>query len=95
MAGGYAPSSPDWAQYWRADALPVEAMHAHFTSHVYHRHSHESYSFGVTETAGDLAAAEAGFADQAHLTRWFRRYYGITPGAYRNAVRPQAGTDEC
>lgn len=285
MAGGYAPSSPDWAQYWRADALPVEAMHAHFTSHVYHRHSHESYSFGVTETgaqaftcrhgrhvsgpgmvmafnpddphdghaaadggftyrmvhiwpeffarlagvgrplplyrvpvladpvvarslrrlhsaltgpaseleryerltaaagllvrhasgrvpaartarpgadpgpaariralihdagtaadltAGDLAAAagcsryaayrafhqayglapsdyqrqlrvraarellsrgvppavaaaEAGFADQAHLTRWFRRYYGITPGAYRNAVSPQEGTDE-
>ena len=285
MAGGYAPSSPDWAQYWRADALPVEAMHAHFTSHVYHRHSHESYSFGVTETgaqaftcrhgrhvsgpgmvmafnpddphdghaavdggftyrmvhiwpeffarlagvgrplplfrvpvladpvvarslrrlhsaltgpaseleryerltvaagllvrhasgrvpaartawpradpgpaarirarihdagtaadltAGDLAAAagcsryaayrafhqayglapsdyqrqlrvraargllsrgvppavaaaEAGFADQAHLTRWFRRYYGITPGAYRNAVNPQAGTHE-
>jgi AraC-like DNA-binding protein len=33
------------------------------------------------------AAAEAGFADQAHLTRWFRRYYGITPGAYRSAVR--------
>jgi AraC-like DNA-binding protein len=285
VAGGYAPSSPDWAQYWRADALPVEAMHAHFTSHVYHRHSHESYSFGVTETgaqaftcrhgrhvsgpgmvmafnpddphdghaavdggftyrmvhiwpeffarlagvgrplplfrvpvladpvvarslcrlhsaltgpaseleryerltatagllvrhasgrvpaaraarpeadpglaariralihdagtaadltAGDLAeatgcsryvayrafhqayglapsdyqrqlrvraargllsrgvppavaAAEAGFADQAHLTRWFRRYYGITPGTYRNAVSPQAGTDE-
>jgi AraC-like DNA-binding protein len=41
-----------------------------------------------------VAAAEAGFADQAHLTRWFRRYYGITPGAYRGAVRPQAGTDE-
>jgi AraC-like DNA-binding protein len=32
------------------------------------------------------AAAEAGFADQAHLTRWFRRYYGITPGTYRSAV---------
>jgi len=32
-----------------------------------------------------LAAAEAGFADQAHLTRWFHRYYGITPGAYRAA----------
>ncbi|MBV8432231.1 MAG: helix-turn-helix transcriptional regulator, partial [Solirubrobacterales bacterium] len=37
------------------------------------------------------AAAEAGFADQAHLTRWFRRYYGITPGAYRSAVHTQAG----
>lgn len=32
-----------------------------------------------------VAAAQAGFADQAHLTRWFRRYYGITPGAYRGA----------
>jgi AraC-like DNA-binding protein len=32
------------------------------------------------------AAATAGFADQAHLTRWFRRCYGITPGAYRRAA---------
>ncbi len=32
------------------------------------------------------AAALAGFADQAHLTRWFRRCYGITPGAYRRAA---------
>jgi AraC-like DNA-binding protein len=31
------------------------------------------------------AAAAVGFADQAHLTRWFRRYYGITPGEYRLA----------
>jgi AraC-like DNA-binding protein len=34
-------------------------------------------------------AAEAGFADQAHLTRWFRRCYGITPGAYRAAASPR------
>jgi AraC-like DNA-binding protein len=47
VTDGAAPS--DWARYWRADGVPVEAMHAHFTSHVYHRHSHESYSFGVTE----------------------------------------------
>lgn len=32
-----------------------------------------------------MAAAQAGFADQAHLTRWFRRCYGITPGSYRGA----------
>ena len=31
------------------------------------------------------AAAEVGFADQAHLTRWFRRCYAVTPGAYRAA----------
>jgi AraC-like DNA-binding protein len=34
------------------------------------------------------AAAVTGFADQAHLTRWFRRCYGITPGAYRRACGP-------
>ena len=32
------------------------------------------------------AAADAGFADQAHMTRQFRRILGVTPGAYR----PQA-----
>ncbi|GLY68435.1 transcriptional regulator [Amycolatopsis taiwanensis] len=30
-------------------------------------------------------AAEAGFADQSHLTRWFKRYYGITPSVYQYA----------
>jgi AraC-like DNA-binding protein len=39
----------DWVRYWRARSLPVEAMHARFTTHVYHRHSHESYSIGITE----------------------------------------------
>ena len=34
-------------------------------------------------------AAETGFADQSHLTRWFGRYYGITPGGYRLAVRAE------
>jgi len=30
-----------------------------------------------------LAAALAGFADQSHLTRHFKRNYGMTPGAFR------------
>ncbi|GGO64742.1 helix-turn-helix transcriptional regulator [Nonomuraea cavernae] len=39
----------DWSRYWRSPDQRVEAMHAHFERHVYHRHSHETYSFGVTE----------------------------------------------
>ncbi|MEV2249280.1 AraC family transcriptional regulator [Streptomyces sp. NPDC050147] len=32
-------------------------------------------------------ASLVGFADQAHLTRWFRRILGVTPAAYRNSVQ--------
>ncbi|MFE5815113.1 AraC family transcriptional regulator [Streptomyces sp. NPDC056479] len=32
-------------------------------------------------------AGIVGFADQAHLTRWFRRVLGVTPAAYRNSVQ--------
>lgn len=33
------------------------------------------------------AAGAAGFADQAHLTRWFHRVHGITPAVYAREVR--------
>ncbi|WP_321872663.1 AraC family transcriptional regulator [Burkholderia ubonensis] len=33
------------------------------------------------------AAAEAGFADQSHLTRAFARQFGITPGQFAQAMR--------
>jgi AraC-like DNA-binding protein len=36
------------------------------------------------------AAAATGFTDQAHLTRWFGRCYGITPARYRAAVFGQS-----
>ncbi len=32
-------------------------------------------------------AHETGFADQAHLTRWFGRVFGVTPGRYAAPVR--------
>jgi AraC-like DNA-binding protein len=39
----------EWVSYWRSPDRPVEAMRAHFRRHAYHRHSHETYSFGITE----------------------------------------------
>ncbi|WP_436850859.1 helix-turn-helix domain-containing protein [Streptomyces avermitilis] len=39
----------------------------------------------VTSTPAD-AAASAGFSDQAHFNRWFKRTYGITPGTFQRAV---------
>ena len=41
------------------------------------------------EHEGSLAeiALEAGFADQSHFTRAFRRYKGVTPGRYRELLR--------
>ncbi len=32
-------------------------------------------------------AAATGFTDQSHLTRWFKRLWGVTPGQYRNSVQ--------
>jgi AraC-like DNA-binding protein len=32
-------------------------------------------------------AGAVGFADQAHLTRWFKRVTGVTPAVYRNSVQ--------
>lgn len=35
-----------------------------------------------------VVAAETGFADQSHFTREFKRYIGLTPGAYRSPQPP-------
>jgi len=34
-----------------------------------------------------FVAAECGFADQAHFTRWFRRAFGYTPGDLQHAIQ--------
>lgn len=40
-----------------------------------------------TETSLACLAVEAGFADQSHFTRAFKREFGVTPGRYRQAHR--------
>jgi AraC-like DNA-binding protein len=50
----------DWARYWRWAGQPVEAMYAHFERHVYHRHAHETYSFGITETGAQAFTCRGG-----------------------------------
>ncbi|MFJ5776225.1 AraC family transcriptional regulator [Streptomyces sp. NPDC093094] len=47
--GTKAGAANGWARYWRDGSRPVEAMHAHFYAHVYTPHSHDTYSFGITD----------------------------------------------
>ncbi|HEX6127542.1 MAG TPA: AraC family transcriptional regulator, partial [Candidatus Limnocylindria bacterium] len=42
---------------------------------------------GGTETAIAEVALRVGFVDQSHLTRWFVRFVGLSPAAYRATVR--------
>ena len=60
MSSGSTGTQRDWARYWRAGGQLIEAMHAHFSSHVYHRHSHDSYSFGMTETGAQAFTCRGG-----------------------------------
>lgn len=62
----------DWARYWRSPDGQLEAMHAHFRGHVYHRHSHETYSLGVTESgAQGFTCRGAGHVSTAGLVMAF------------------------
>jgi AraC-like DNA-binding protein len=67
-----AGPAADWARYWRSPDEPLEAMHAHFRGHVYHRHSHDCYSFGVTESgAQGFTCRRAGHVSVAGMVMAF------------------------
>ena len=40
------------------------------------------------------SAAEAGFFDQSHMTRCFRKFMGMTPGVFAAGVRPRGEGDQ-
>jgi hypothetical protein len=42
------PPATDWARYHQAQDGGLMLMHAHFTEHTFERHSHDTYSIGVT-----------------------------------------------
>jgi AraC-like DNA-binding protein len=55
------------------------------TPHAYQRQARTRLAVGMIRLGHPLReiAMAAGFADQAHLTRIFRKTMGVTPGAYR------------
>ncbi|MCE7988777.1 MAG: AraC family transcriptional regulator [Caldilinea sp. CFX5] len=48
------------------------------------QHAKELLAFG--QPIADVALA-TGFTDQSHLTRWFKRLWGVTPAQFRNCVQ--------
>jgi AraC-like DNA-binding protein len=64
--------SGDWARYWRSADGQVEAMHAGFHGHIYHRHSHDTYSLGLTESGAQAFTCRgAGHVSTAGLVMAF------------------------
>jgi AraC-like DNA-binding protein len=101
----------EWVQYRRLADGPVEAMHAHFEQHSYHLHSHESYSFGLTEFGaqsfgcrGESRTSSAGMVmafnpDEPHDGRaaaeqgFTYRIVHIGPSLVTDLLTDQAGRD--
>lgn len=59
------------------------------TPHAYLMQKRASWARKLIATGHDLAAAalESGYADQSHMTRDFRRRYGLTPAALAGSFR--------
>jgi AraC-like DNA-binding protein len=85
--------APRWSVARRAERAGV--TREAFSRAFVRRHGMPPHAFGLVARLNlarallrsgapiAAAAAEAGFADQSHLGRCFRRTFGVTPGRYR------------
>jgi AraC-like DNA-binding protein len=64
---------------YRAFSAEFGMSPSDYERHLRLRHARSLLAAG---TAAAEVAAVTGFADQAHLARWFKRSYGITPGVF-------------
>ncbi len=57
--------------------------------HLFHLHVRLGHARRLLAAGADASSAahETGFSDQAHLTRWFTRLHGVSPGQYRRALQ--------
>ncbi|MFE2094668.1 AraC family ligand binding domain-containing protein [Streptomyces sp. NPDC059460] len=53
-------SSGERAAYWRVPGLALEAMDARFEQYTYPMHSHDTYSFGVTDDGAQSFVCRGG-----------------------------------
>lgn len=60
--------------------------------HAYLRQErvHQAKKLLTVGTPIAATAVSTGFTDQSHLNRWFKRFWGYTPGQYRNSVQDQS-----
>jgi AraC-like DNA-binding protein len=78
----------------RFQLLRAFARELGLTPHAYLMQRRLSLARGLIDSGLALAAAahEAGFADQSHMTRAFRRTLGYTPATYARGRPACAGT---
>jgi AraC-like DNA-binding protein len=71
----------------RFQTLRAFASATGFTPHAYLMQRRFDLARRLMTTPAGLAevAAASGYADQSHMTRDFKRRYGVTPAAYRAA----------